>query len=386
MPDLSLSVAASLYAAARDTQPVAGFTHNYYRYPARFSPRFVSTAIAEFTEPGELVVDPFVGGGTTAVVAALANRRSVGSDVNSLATFVTRVKTTPLTREEMTAIRRWLPRAVVAAGYRQPRVDLVAALPGLDVRNLSSPGTRAIKKAMASLLSSAQSLPTQPTRDFVRCLLLRSGQWALDGRRIVPGVEQFRENVVASCEEMLTGMSDFAEALNPNFDRPIVVTCAASELATAHPFNNGVKTRLIVTSPPYVGVHVLYHRWQVAGRRETSAPYWLAGCPDGRHASFYTSGSRTPTGERRYFENMRSTFGGLREIIETGGYVVQLVAFSDPIRQSQLYLEAMESAGFVECSAATARAWRDVPHRKWHAAQKGMTAASRELVLIHRAC
>ena len=33
--------------------------------------------------------------------------------------------------------------------------------------------------------------------------------------------------------------------------------------------------KLVLTSPPYPGVHVLYHRWQVQGRRETPAPFWI---------------------------------------------------------------------------------------------------------------
>jgi len=35
----------TLIAAARDQAPVTGLTHNFYRYPARFSPRFVRAAI-----------------------------------------------------------------------------------------------------------------------------------------------------------------------------------------------------------------------------------------------------------------------------------------------------------------------------------------------------
>jgi hypothetical protein len=45
------------------------------------------------------------------------------------------------------------------------------------------------------------------------------------------------------------------------------------------------KAKLIVTSPPYPGVHVLYHRWHVDGRRETPAPYWIAGCNDGQRCA-----------------------------------------------------------------------------------------------------
>src|SRR5207249_2931986 len=52
------------------------------------------------------------------------------------------------------------------------------------------------------------------------------------------------------------------------------------------------KVQLVLTSPPYPNVHVLYHRWQVEGRRETSAPYWIAGQSDGATLSYYIMGSR----------------------------------------------------------------------------------------------
>jgi DNA methylase len=60
---------ARLIAAARDTEPVRGLTHGFYKYPARFSPTFAKVAIETFTAPGQLVLDPHVGGGTTLVEA-----------------------------------------------------------------------------------------------------------------------------------------------------------------------------------------------------------------------------------------------------------------------------------------------------------------------------
>ena len=43
--------------AAMDDSPVSGFTHTYYRYPARFSPQFARTAIEALTKPGDLVLE-----------------------------------------------------------------------------------------------------------------------------------------------------------------------------------------------------------------------------------------------------------------------------------------------------------------------------------------
>ena len=72
------AVAEELTQAARDADPVAGLTHNFYRYPARFSPKLVRAAIHAFTKPGDLVLDPFLGSDTTAVVVENHHRRWLG--------------------------------------------------------------------------------------------------------------------------------------------------------------------------------------------------------------------------------------------------------------------------------------------------------------------
>lgn len=54
--------------------------HEFYRYPARLSPRFAA-AISCFSEPGDLVLDPFVGGGTTVVEGLRLGRRVIASDL-----------------------------------------------------------------------------------------------------------------------------------------------------------------------------------------------------------------------------------------------------------------------------------------------------------------
>jgi hypothetical protein len=87
---------------------VRGSTHNFYRYPARFAPSFARAAIEAYTDKGDTVFDPFVGGGTSVVEALAAGRRAIGVDLNSLAVFVSRTKTTPLSSGDRLAVERWL--------------------------------------------------------------------------------------------------------------------------------------------------------------------------------------------------------------------------------------------------------------------------------------
>jgi methylase of polypeptide subunit release factors len=87
----SLKVVLDSYKAAT-RHPV----HSFHRYFGKLIPGIPKFAIESFSKPGDLVLDPFCGSGTTLVEAFLAGRRSVGTDINPLATFVSKVKTTPI--------------------------------------------------------------------------------------------------------------------------------------------------------------------------------------------------------------------------------------------------------------------------------------------------
>jgi DNA modification methylase len=75
-PGLKLPITSqqTMIAGARDTNPVSGLTHGFYKYPAWFSPAFARVAVEAFTNPGDLVIDNHVGGGTTLVEALALGR------------------------------------------------------------------------------------------------------------------------------------------------------------------------------------------------------------------------------------------------------------------------------------------------------------------------
>jgi hypothetical protein len=127
----------------------------------------------------------------------------------------------------------------------------------------------------------------------------------------------------------------------------------------------------------------VYDRWQIAGRKETSAPFWITDSRDGHHTSYYTFGDRR--NEPKYFAHARAAFAGLAQVAGPDTIIVQLVGFSQPQRQLPEYLNLLEEAGFREVDLGqTDRIWRQVPNRKWHADQKGETASSKEVVLVHK--
>jgi hypothetical protein len=148
--------------------------------------------------------------------------------------------------------------------------------------------------------------------------------------------------------------------------------------------------RLVVTSPPYAGVHVLYHRWQVDGRKEAPLPFLIANKLDGAFSSYYTMGDRKYPELKTYFENIHATMSSIAALADHRTIIVQMVAFSDPRWQLLRYLETLEKAGLTEMFLPAlsgyrdGRLWRAVPSRRWYSDQRGETPASNEVVLIHK--
>jgi len=75
---------AARLARCLDVDPDAKlpFTHGFHAYPARMHPETARRALEAF--PSGLVVDPFVGSGTTAVEAVRAGRRFIGIDISKV--------------------------------------------------------------------------------------------------------------------------------------------------------------------------------------------------------------------------------------------------------------------------------------------------------------
>lgn len=370
--------------AALDQRPVAGLTHRFYRYPARFSPKFASACIDTFSEPGQVVLDPYMGGGTTVLEAMVAGRRSIGSDINSLSVFVSRTKSSPLTRVEEQSIRRWATDIVPLIRCRDTHASSDSRVP----RNMSTAKVRWLKKTISlCLASSTTNLPTARARAFVRCVLLNVGQWALNGRHRAASAAEFRERVVVTTTDMLAGVSALSSAVREakaEVHRPLLRQNDAERIHLDPRIQSAGLVDLVVTSPPYPGIHMLYHRWQVDGRKETDAPYWITSCTDGSGPSYYNFASRKLKTEDRYFEKALRSFGSVRQTMRRGAVMAQMLAFSDPEHQLRRYLNTMREAGFTEMRAhGERRIWRVVPGRRWHANFKGTLASSREVVLLH---
>ena len=370
--------------------------HEFYRYPARFSPAFARAAIATFTKPRDLVIDPFSGGGTSVVEAQLLGRHSIAADINPLATFVTTAKTTLYSEETLDELRglsetvRGLPiRAGLPLHNRWAEQGYW--------RNISSHQTWRIRNLLLNGIDAVKGLATHEAQMLGRCALLRTGQWALDIRQAIPTGSQFRNQLSQDIKGMIEAASNHHNLVMEEWGeptQPVVITSGLPASAKDPLMNSSGFPHLIITSPPYPGVYVLYHRWKVQGRRETPAPFWIANCLDGHGINHYTMSARNQDSSRLYFEKLRIAFSSIVNLMSTDTWMIQMVGFNNGVRQTNQYLHLMKDIGLEEirfptlANCSDGRLWRSVPGRRWWvvAGKRAGTApnTSKEVVLFYR--
>jgi DNA methylase len=388
---LASDAEASLIAAARNIEPVRGLTHGFYKYPARFSPTFAKAAIETFTRRGELVLDPHVGGGTSLVEARALGRETIGVDISQLAEFVANVKCIVFSEAELKTLEAWAARLPSVVDIHRRSVEFTEYAELGYYKHLGHHSRWRLRKGIEQALSSAIGLGTPRLEAFGRCAVLRTSQWALDSRSKLPSIDEFRAFLREIALQMARGAREFRAAVIMNGRQPFkVLHRSAAGLEDDERLQGMRAPRLVLTSPPYPGVHVLYHRWQVDGRKEAPLPFMIANKLDGAGSSYYTMGDRKYPGLRTYFENIKATMSSVAALADKNTVIVQMVAFSEPNWQLKRYLESMEEVGLTEAflpalkGERDGRLWRSVPGRRWYSDQRGDTPGSQEVVLIHR--
>lgn len=263
--------AAALTALANSPRRDAGATRTIYSYPAKFQARLPAELIERFTRAGELVVDPYSGGGTTALEAYLQGRAFAGVDLSPFACLVARVKTTPLAAADVRAALH------VAVSSDEPRDAL------LDDGDIVCLGDRvageiALFAGGIEIVRRTWYRPTHPravgggVADLLTLALINTVKLA--GRR------DFTAASVRPLFERKAVQAARAVALLPRQEPRPAIACRSNHRLD---LPDGA-ARLVVTSPPYKDLDVEYALLQLQrpalARSKRSLFVWrLLGAP-----------------------------------------------------------------------------------------------------------
>ena len=343
-------------------------THGYHTYPAKFIPQLAGKLIEEYTEPGSLVVDPFMGSGTSLVEAKLQGRPSVGVDINPAAHLITIAKTT--------VVR---PDVVEPALHRlaaQLQAGPSNGWPVPDHERIDYWFDSETKRTLARILHAVERVSEDGLRALLRCVfsnslkrcsiwLQRSVKPTRDfGKEIPDPVDVFLRRV----RQMAKRNAEFYGLLEQRGHLDVAVEPRCED-ARSLPVEDG-SVSLAVTSPPYVtsyeyaDLHQLTALWF---RYMTDLPSFRKQFIGTAHHEEKPIDIDSSIGEEivdalserhprkaaevaTYFTDMREVFAALKQKLQRRGRACIVVGNTNlvgvDILNAQVFAEQMTRMGF----------------------------------------
>ena len=384
--------------------------HAWHPFPAKFPPQLPEFIIRQLSDPGDTVLDPMFGSGTTLVEAVRLGRRAVGCDIDPLARMIAEAKLSVINpndalqeghkvmadasdnyhhsrwRLERGLKLRFDPKTEEFINYwflPQQQLELLALVQRIE--ELPKGGTRNFLQVVFSSTIIAKSGGVSLARDLAHTRPHRDTE-----KKPVSAFAVFAKNLERNITALSKdGFRTTAMPFRPNGwsdearkSAHSVYIRAASAADTGLP---SASVDLIVTSPPYANNAIDYMRahkfslvwlgWKIADLSRIRAQYVGhdaignlrgEGLPSQCEQTLVKLAERDERKAlvlRRYFEEMKSVVCEMRRVLKRGRPAV-IVIGSSKLRgmdvETHKGIAAIgEKAGFVLAEIGTRQLDRD---------------------------
>jgi len=299
-------------------------THNFHPYPAKFIPQIPRFFIEEFTEENETVLDPFVGCGTTIVESKLLNRKSIGVDLNHIATLISETKSTSLNADEIDEILHFIENLERNSSISTKTIDF----PNIDhwfqqnvkeelMMLTSSIGKVNNSKVSNFLKTGLSSIITSVSNQESDTRYVAKNKGIPDGKTI----NLFKVKI----KSMVDRIKEFSETASDSSSK--IYNADSTNLH----FLKDNSVDLVVTSPPYANTYdyYLYHKLRM---------YWLEF--DVTNVKKNEIGSRDKHSSQRkeiedFNENIKKCFHEAVRVLKPNKHVIVIIG--DSVIRKKLY-------------------------------------------------
>ena len=386
LEDTKKSVEDVLNANWSYTDSETGFlTHGLHPYPAKFIPQLPANFIRRFSLPGEIILDPFGGSGTTALEAIRMGRRAISLDANPLATLIGKVKSAQLNDDDKRRLERL--RATIDA-FSFPADATIDSLKLNDwipsIPNIQKWFQNNVIIELAYIRMLIDKTTTSISRDVALASL---------SKIIVRVSNQDSETRYVSKEKNISDnfcVRLFSDSLSTTIKKiDQLATLKGIEKSAYFTIDSrkipgdlipGESVSFIVTSPPYPNAtdYHLYHRFRL---------FWLGYDPKtlgdveiGSHLKH----QRKRSGIEEYISDMSSVLRNCFQLLIPGRYAAFIVG--DAIFDGKRYdtaanlTLAAESIGFKHTATIT----RDIHSQKRSFSKPAQRARKEKIVLLYK--
>ncbi len=353
-------------------------THNYHRYPAKFIPQLAARLMCEFSEVGDLVIDPFMGSGTALVEAKLHGRPSFGVDINPVAHLISNAKITPIEPNYLDSVVAQIESRLVSNHTGQLMLfDASRAHEyALDHERIDYWFKAETKQKLAKIYALINDIQDDSARIFMRCgfsnILKNCSIWS---QKSTKPTRDFSKNIpepiptfVRYVKRMAKRNRKFYEFLKSSETLDVQVH-AYCEDARNLP-GETESSQLIVTSPPYVtsyeyaDLHQLTALWfgyttdlskfrhrfigtAYHGEKPTNLYSEIA---EEIVAELNERNPKTALEVATYFTEMLETFLEMQRVLKKGGYSCIIIGNTTlektDIKNAEVFVEQMQNIGF----------------------------------------
>jgi site-specific DNA-methyltransferase (cytosine-N4-specific) len=324
-------------------------------YPAKFIPQIPGSLIEIYSREGDLVLDPFCGSGTTLLEAILRGRKTIGVDVNPIATLVSRVKVTVFTAQDRSSVLDFLRQVDeillnmhMRLGWLGDAVSDKEIPKFYNIEHWFQPNVRRELTLLKRIIQEYAC--ADQVRDFLKVcfssiIVKVSNQesdtrWVAVDKSIADNytINCFREAIGNNLEKMM----NLAHEIGERQPRAQVIS---ADIADVPEFVNEHTVDLVVTSPPYFNSYdyYLYHKLRM---------FWLG--YDHKEVQSREIGSRNKhcdynLGIDAFVDSISKAFACLSKVVKPSGkyaFVVGDAIYKGKlVRMDLLYDKILDRAG-----------------------------------------
>lgn len=244
-------------------------SHDFHAFPAKFPPQLPHLFIEALTHPGQTVLDPMMGSGTTILEACRMNRAAVGFDIDPLALLLCQTKVSPLDIESVLARKYAVLKTASELATEQQKVLRHSIAERLDSKTQEfvdywfSPETQIELEALSQAISG---IPEERTRSFFELSLSAIIITKSGGVSLARDLAHTRPHKDAE-KTPRSALLEFQKRLDKNVrslqELNHVIPNAQAHLQYANAQSMPLEDNsidLIVTSPPYAANAIDYMR------------------------------------------------------------------------------------------------------------------------------
>ena len=342
-------------------------THGWHPFPAKFPPQLPRVFIEALSAPGETVLDPMAGSGTTLVEAQRLGRDAIGCDIDPLARLIVTTKLTPVDVSDAAAVGRMV--------LQQAQRDFVARDDALrsDLDRRFDAKTRAFvnywfrpgqQLELLALMKGIEALSDDRVRRFLKVVFSSTIIAKSGGVSLARDLAHTRPHR-APDKEPKSAFAEFEKRLMKNLsgeqkrhlyavgEPPARVAGAAFEVRDASAERTGLPpggTDLVVTSPPYANGAIDYMRahkfslvwfgWKVDDltnlrkrylghdAMSTGKTHELPEVCEGTLNALTQRDRRKAAVLRRYFSDMTAVIAEMNRVLRPGRAAIMVVGTS----------------------------------------------------------